>query len=610
MVIPAGHLVGLNLGPRYVGHPSHVPLNLGVDWNTAPPDPPDPPFRGLRAAWGLPWGRALPVHHDATARWGAAGQLTMAVGMSWARAPGMRRALALAWGAAPRAEAQWQASWRGRMPQIRPGLDLAWASLGRASASTAMSWQSLRRVSVIREARWRHPEQTARGWAAPFHARLPTVRRASAQRWAHPATSRRAWRIPWGLAARVPWIVLPPRPPEPPEEPESPFPPGNRVGLNLGCALLDARGFVPLNLGVTACYAVRPQRRTYIVRNTLSVVRLPDRMPIEVDAVSIAGSTNAWGHTVDLTLSRPSDLQHLQPNSSGPRAIEVTINGYVWTALVESYGRRRQVSNEGRPEFGVTVEGRSRTALLASPYAPARTKVTSEERSVAQLVDEELASTGYIADYDTVDWLVPPGAWYYDGTPPLEAISRLAEASGAVVQSDPEDLVLRIVPRYPASPWHWTTTTPDHVVQDDIVVADSLQVRSAPLYDAVVVTGEIAGKGVTATVKRAGEAGTLFAPQASSPLINVDAAASERGRNILSDRGEQANIDMTLPMFPAPLASGQTGRVLPQQLVRVEEAESTWHGQCTAYRVDARLEGKALVVEQTITLERHYSDAD
>lgn len=486
---------------------------------------------------------------------------------------------------------------------------MAWASLGRASASTAMSWQSMRHISVARHARWRHPERTSRGLAAPFHARLPTERRASTQSWAHPAVTPRAWRIPWGIAARVAWLVLPPRPSEP-EEPASTFPPGNRVGLNLGCALLDAPGFVPLNLGVTACYAVRPQRRTYIVRNTLSVVRLPDRMPIEVDAVSIAGSTNAWGHTVDLTLSRPGDLQHLQPNSSGPRAIEVTINGYVWTALVESYGRRRQVSNDGRPEFGVTVEGRSRTALLASPYAPARTKVTSEERSVAQLVDEELASTGYTADYDTVDWLVPPGAWYYDGTPPLEAISRLAEASGAVVQSDPEDLVLRIVPRYPASPWDWTTTTPDHVVQDDIVVADSLQVRSAPLYDAVVVTGEIVGKGVTATVKRTGEAGTLFAPQASSPLINVDAAAGERGRNILSDRGEQASIDMTLPMFPAPVASGQTGRVLPQQLVRVEEAESTWHGQCTGYRVDARLEGKALVVEQTITLERHYSDAD
>ena len=610
MPIPAGNLAGLKLGPLFTGPGSHVPLNLGVDWNTDPPDPPDPVNRGLRASWGMPWGRAAPIRRVSSMGWGTASSLARTFGMRWAAAPATRRAFSLAWGSAPRAEAAWDLAWRTTLPSVRPGLDLGWASLGRVTASTSMVWRGLASIRVARTMGWSNPGPTGRAWSAPFRARLPTVRRASDHPWLNPGAVRRGWRIPWGIAARVPWIVRPPQPPVPPVDPDSPFPPGNRVGLNLGCALLEQCGFVPLNLGVNACYAVRPQRRTYIVRNTLSVVRLPDRMPIEVDAVSIAGSTNAWGHAVDITLSHPSDLQHLQPNSSGPRAIEVTINGYVWTAIVESYGRRRQVENDGRPAVGVTVEGRSRTGLLAAPYAPARTKVTSEERSVAQLVDEELASTGYTADYDTVDWLVPPGAWYYDGTPPLEAISRLAEASGAVVQSDPEDLVLRIVPRYPASPWDWTTTTPDHVVQDDIVVADSLQVRSAPLYDAVVVTGEIAGKGVTATVKRAGEAGTLFAPQASSPLISVAAAAGERGRNILSDRGEQANIDLTLPMFPAPLSSGQTGRVLPQQLVRVEEAESTWHGQCTAYRVDARLEGKALVVEQTITLERHYSDAD
>lgn len=84
MSAPAGQFVGLNLGPLFAGPGSHVPLNLGVDWNTDPPDPPDPTFRGLRAVWGLPWGNALPVRRDATARWGAAGQLTMAVGMSWA----------------------------------------------------------------------------------------------------------------------------------------------------------------------------------------------------------------------------------------------------------------------------------------------------------------------------------------------------------------------------------------------------------------------------------------------------------------------------------------------------------------------------------------------
>ncbi|WP_447940093.1 hypothetical protein [Pseudoxanthomonas mexicana] len=589
-----------------------MPLNLGVEWSDEPPIEPEPPFSGLRATTGIPWARAPRTSRVSSLGWRDAPQLQVGVSMAWGQAAAVRRGIDLAWGAAARVTGLWDVGWQTSLPPVRMGVDVGWQALGRITATTAVRWQSLGGVRAGNEVRWLHPGQTSRTWSLPFRGQLPQARRSVDLTWQHPLAIRRAWRIPWGIAARVPWLVLPPLPPEPPEEPETPFPSGDRVGLNLGCALLELPGFVPLNLGVHACYAVRPQRRTYIVRNSLTVVRLPDRLPIEVDSISITGNTGAWGATVDMTLSRPSDLQHLKPNVSGPRAIEVTINGYVWTFIVESYGRRRQVDNDGAPAGSVSVEGRSRTALLAAPYAPARTKATSEERSVAQLVDEELASTGYTAVYDTVDWLVPEGAWYYDGLTPLEAISRLAEAGGAVVQSDPEDLVLRVVARYPASPWTWTVTAPDHVIQDDIVTADSLQQRPAPLYDAVVVTGEIAGKGVTATVKRAGEAGTLYAPQASSPLINVAAAAGERGRNILSDRGQQANFDLTLPLFPAPLGPGETGRVLPQQLVRVEEAAETWHGQCTSYRVDARLEGQppALVVEQTVTLERHFSDAD
>ena len=610
MPIPAGNVVGLNLGPLYTGPGSHVPLNLGLEWNYVPPEEPEPPFRGLRATVGMPWAHAPRITRVSSMGWAAAPRLEMSVGCAWASSAKIRRGIDLSWAAAGVRTASWELSWRARLPALRGGLDLGWSSLGRVTASTAIRWQTLGSLRVERVMAWRHPGPTSRTWRLPFRAQLPQARRSVGVPWRHPGAISRAWRLTWGIAARVPWLVLPPRPPKPPEDPDSPFPPGNRVGLNLGCAMLERPGFVPLNLGVNACYAVRPQRRTYIVRNSLTVVRLPDRLPIEVDSVSIGGNAGAWGATVDMTLSRPSDLQHLKPNSGGPRQIEVTVNGYVWTFIVESYGRRRQVGDDGAPAGGVTVDGRSRTALLAAPYAPARTKVTAEERSVAQLVDEELASTAYTAVYDTVDWLVPEGAWYYDGLTPLEAISRLAEAGGAVVQSDPEDLVLRVLPRYPASPWTWATTEPDHVIQDDIVVADSLQQRSAPLYDVVVVTGEIAGKGVTATVKRAGEGGTLYAPQASSPLITTDAAAGERGRNILSDRGEQANFDLTLPLFPLPLSAGQTGRVLPQELVRVEEAAETWHAQCTAYRVDARLEGNALVVEQTVTLERHFTDAD
>jgi hypothetical protein len=36
----------------------------------------------------------------------------------------------------------------------------------------------------------------------------------------------------------------------------------------------------------------------------------------------------------------------------------------------------------------------------------------------------------------------------------------------------------------------------------------------------------------------------------------------------------------------------------------------TWHGLCTAVRTEARISDKAAEIEQTITLERHYTDAD
>lgn len=229
---------------------------------------------------------------------------------------------------------------------------------------------------------------------------------------------------------------------------------------------------------------------------------------------------------------------------------------------------------------------------------------------MAQLVAKEVSDTGFTTEYDTVDWNVPTGAWFYDANTPLDAISALAEASGGVVQSDPADPSLRVRAAYPVSPWLWRDTQPDHVLQEDIVLTESLQMRSAPLYDAVVVTGELAGKGVTCKVRRAGEAGQLFAQQVSSPLINVAAAGAERGRNILSDRGEQASVDLIVPLFAKPLKAGEVGVILPLDLGEVVPSEGTWHGQCDSLRIEVAVEPQATVIEQTATLERHYTDAD
>lgn len=72
----------------------------------------------------------------------------------------------------------------------------------------------------------------------------------------------------------------------------------------------------------------------------------------------------------------------------------------------------------------------------------------------------------------------------------------------------------------------------------------------------------------------------------------------------------QAAIDLVLPLFPTPVGGGQVGRVLPLDLVEVQSSSGFWHGLCTGLRIDARMDENTCVIEQTVTLERHYTDAD
>lgn len=600
-----GSKASLNLGPLFMGPSVYVPLNLGVNWDDDRPDPPDPVVRGLSVESAFPWEPAARRGRSVSTGWAQSDSQRVGIALRWGGAACTTYAAAgMPWSVPPRIKIGVHLRWCPTMTDVRGVAGIHWAGLPVNRRFAAMRWGGQCAVGHVAAIGWLSRKLTQQGLSQPWNARLQRQVGQWRSRWLKPGLGRASARLPWGPARQLPWVVSPPRP-APPDPDPSPFPNGNLVVLNLGCQIIGLPGFAPLNLGVTACYAVRPQRETHIVLNSVSVVRLPDRTPIDVESVGIISSSDAWGSSFDIGLADGAHLALLKPTAAGPRQIEITLNGYVWTMIVEQYTTRREF-NAG----GVTLTGRSRTALLAAPYAPARAKVTAEARSMAQLVDEELSDTGYSVSYDTVDWLVPAGAWFYDSSTPLDAISALAEASGGVVQSDPATLELRVRPRYPVSPWDWPDAAPTAVIQDDIVVGENLQVRSVPLYDAVVVTGELAGKGVTCKVRRAGEAGELYAPQVSSPLITEAAAGAERGRNVLSDRGEQASIDLTLPLFAAPLLPGQTGRVLPLDLVEVQAAEGTWQGLCTAVRIEARRDDKAVVIEQTVTLERHFTDAN
>lgn len=597
-----GGYVGVNLGPMFLGGGGSVPLNLGVEWDD---NPVEPVIRGLSAAASMQWGRAPLRRLHVAIGWGAALVVRTDRLVPWGGANRIDQQASVAWGISPHLLAGWALRW-GKSAGVAAGRTLSWQSLPRVAHSLSVDWYSFlpaRRASS--DISWAQGTATQVGTKIVWHGEPDRVAGSWASRWRSLRQARRMPRLPWGRAKPLPWIVRPPVKPDPDPDPEPQFPPGHSVPLNLGCTLIDVPGLAPLNLGTSACYVVRPQRRTYVVINTVSLVRLPDRVPIEVTRISLGASRGTWGWTFDIELADPQQLALLKPTTAGPRQFEVNLNGYVWTGIIESFQKQREFNGGG-----VRLSGRSRTALLAAPYAPARVKATTEERSMAQLVAEELADTGFASTYDTVDWNVPAGAWFYDASTPLDAISALAEASGGVVQSDPAAPSMRVRAAYPVSPWDWRTTQPDHVLQEDIVLTESLQMRSAPLYDAVVVTGELAGKGVTCKVRKSGEEGRLYAQQVSSPLITVPAAGAERGRNILCDRGEQAAVDLTVPLFAQPLKAGEVGLVLPLDLVEVVGADGTWHGQCESLRIEVSADDRAVVIEQTATLERHYTDAD
>lgn len=350
-----------------------------------------------------------------------------------------------------------------------------------------------------------------------------------------------------------------------------------------------------------------PSLRVHLVMNTVQVVRLPDLVPIEVDAVDLSANVESWSWTVRLELSSMDAAALLVPDGNGPRSVRITMNGYVWTAVIEGRDRRR-----GFAQSVVSVTGRSRTALLDSPYAPRRSGVEPEARSARQLGEAALASTGFDLSMTGADWLVPGGAWYYQDLTPVGVLGEIAAAAGAVLQSHPSSDEFVVRPRYPIAPWAWTSGVADLVLPANWIVRDTTTYASKPMFDAVIVRGE--QQGVQARVIRAGSAGELFAEQVVHRLITHQDVALQRATAALSDRGEQELVDVQIPLFVAgPTTAGATGLYLPLNLIEVQDLASTWRGLSVGVSISARRSdagGGALEIWQNLSIERHLTDAN
>lgn len=342
-----------------------------------------------------------------------------------------------------------------------------------------------------------------------------------------------------------------------------------------------------------------PDLPVYVMLPTMTAVRLPDRMPLPLLSISLNEERGGYPWSFSAPMRREG-LDLVNPDDGSLPEIEVTINGYPWTLVVEAYDDNRRFGSNT-----VSLRGYSPSALLAAPHASTRTYTAEDDRTAAQLAQEELPP-GWTLVWDAVDWLIPGGTFSYADLAPIEAIAQLASAIGASIESDPSERKIRVAPGYPESPWAWSESTPYAVLPAGVLASGSSTWKGGTNADGVFVYAQNAGSG--AFVKLAGSAGAVQLPMVVDPLVVHADAQRERGRQELAAAGRARTVQRTVPLFPTPAPQGmpELGVVRTGVLLEIEDTDETWVGMVVGVRIDAQRQGRALSVRQHLTIERQY----
>lgn len=343
---------------------------------------------------------------------------------------------------------------------------------------------------------------------------------------------------------------------------------------------------------------------TYMIANTVNLVVLPSRVPIEAKNVKVTldADSFSWKFSADIFTQAALDL--VKPDANGAREVELNVNGWIWVVLVERYSRNRKFPTEA-----YSISGATRTQLLAAPYAPLRTGLNSAPLTARQAADAELLNTGFSITWDAqnigpADWTFPAGALSYQGQTAMQVIARIAETVGAVVRPARDADVIEVRPRYPVPPWEWAQVDApvDRIIPPAMMTDLSGEWTPQPAWNACYVSGT--SHGVSMLVRRAGSAGDNPTPDVFDDWLTGQEANRARGVHELSKGGNIEIVGITIPLFPVGDDHG-VGLVLPAMLCRVPEETGAWFGLCLSVDISATGTGAARV-DQQLKLERHH----
>ncbi|MCF8156318.1 MAG: hypothetical protein K9K35_09970 [Rhodoferax sp.] len=358
----------------------------------------------------------------------------------------------------------------------------------------------------------------------------------------------------------------------------------------------------------TAARAILPAR-FYMTAHTIHAQRLPDLADIPLYEATL--SADSGSYCWSLTASGPASVfEQLSPSAGLPAQVQITLDGLPWVFAIDSIAR-----NTAFGKTGVSVQGRSVTALIAAPYLRSEQRIEPDAKTAQQLALMALANTGIALDWGIgagalangglIDWLVPAGAYSRQGTA-LEAVSRIVQAAGGYLQSHRSAPTL--LARHPygqrigdtsGAPWAWSSGAADIELAPDALITTSIRRKDGPDITGVYVSGTSAG--VLAWVKRSGTAGDKLAPMLTDSLITHTDAARQAGLAILGAAGPKHAVQLALPVLTG---AGQPGVLDVGQLVQIN-ASQPWRARVRAVSVQA----SAPTLRQTITLERHLEVA-
>jgi len=555
-------------------------------------------WRGVGRSHGAPWDEGAALSKGNGLGWQTSQPQPTATDIAWDEAPPLPVPSLIGWDHAHSTPINRVLAWDSASP-VPSWVQAVWGHARSTPINRAVPWQTAPTPKatytrtpyvygtprhVKRDLRWDNtPKQLHKSWLSRFdqRAQMRHLNRITPWDQARPVAS-------WGSV----WVH--------PTTPVTPYEPPSR-DLVLGC-MFDATGGVHLIIGGGPCSiyvpppstetVVVPIRRVYMLINSASLRRVEGSIALPTFEMSLSLDTDSW--TWGFSASLPgSTLSDLEPASSGaPVEVEALINGVAYRALVESISRSREF---GRNEL--RVQGRGKTALLDSPYAPAQSfDNNTAARTAQQLMGDVLSiggvPIGWSVDWSLTDWLVPQGVFNHQGTY-VSALNAIAGAAGGYVQPHASTQTVRVLSRYPSAPWDWAGVTPDYELPAAVTVREGIEWAERARYNRVFVSG--VREGIVGQVTRTGSAGDLLAPMVTDPLITHADAARQRGRVILSNTGRVANVSLRLPVLPA------TGIITPGKFVRYTDGATTRLGIVRSVGVSVSMPE----IWQTLGVETH-----